>query len=533
MTAPFLHLLMKHSILSIIAAALTSVAASGAVVSGVVKDSSGAPLAGVPVSDGFRVVQTDASGHYRIETDKAAGLVFVSTPSGYAPSAANVNLPLFWRLVTSPSDEDETADFVLDKVDDSRFAFIAFADNQISNRSGEVVCFNSTTVPDINATLDSLRAGGYAPFMIALGDQAHDCYWKSNRYGLQEAYSDLRKLNAPLYSVMGNHDNDNTAMNDFDAAAEWRRNLGPNYYSFNKGGVHFVVLDNIEIVDGSPQLSDDGECVYKNRLTPGQLEWLRQDLALVADKNLPLVVAMHAPLYYFPGGAKTYYLENAQELIDALDGFRDVRVLSGHTHVSYASQSADGRIYENNYGAVCGSWWLNARVDLGNDNNICRDGTPSGYAVWKWTDGEFSDYYKSTGLPADVQFRAYDMNMVELDGAEVAPEYAAGREKTNEVMVNVWGYGPGWSVEMFENGKALSVERQRARDPLFLLSCPIPYMAAGNKLIGTVRPVYTMHLFTAKASAADTPVEIRITDRCGNVYSSVVKRPQPMSLSMH
>ena len=138
-----------------------------------------------------------------------------------------------------------------------------------------------------------------------------------------------------------------------------------------------------------------------------------------------------------------------------------------------------------------------------------------------------------SGLPAGVQFRAYDMNMVELDGAEVAPEYAAGREKTNEVMVNVWGYGPGWSVEMFENGKALSVERQRARDPLFLLSCPIPYMAAGNKLIGTVRPVYTMHLFTAKASAADTPVEIRVADRCGNVYSSVVKRPQPMSLSMH
>ena len=105
---------------------------------------------------------------------------------------------------------------VLAPVDDSRFAFIAFADNQISNRHGEVTCFNTTTVPDINASLAQLRAEGYEPFLIALGDQAHDCYWKANRYGLQEAYADLRKLEAPLYNVMGNHDNDNTAMNDFD-----------------------------------------------------------------------------------------------------------------------------------------------------------------------------------------------------------------------------------------------------------------------------------------------------------------------------
>lgn len=510
-----------------------SALANAAVVDGYVKDTEGSGIANVPVSDGKEIVLTNNSGYFSLNTDKASGIVFISSPSGYESAEYNVNLPLFWKLATSPSDEDEQVNFTLRKVDDSRFAFIAFADNQISNRHGEVSCFNKTTVPDINATIDSLKNLGLSPFLIALGDQAHDCYWKSNRYGLPEAYSDLRKLNGPLYSVMGNHDNDNTAMNDFDAAGEWRRHIGPNYYSFNKGGIHFVILDNIEVAENSPKLSKDGECVYKNRITRYQLDWLKKDLETVSDKTAPLVVCMHAPLFYFPGGAKKFYLENAEELIDAINDFSNVKVLSGHTHVSYATQSEDGKIYENNYGAVCGSWWLNARVDLGNDNNICRDGTPSGYAVWQWDGEKFTDFYKGTGVPKQVQFRAYDLNEVEFEDTELAASYAVGRKKTNEVLVNVWGFGPGWKVEMFENGKPLVVERVRDKDPLFLLSCPIPYTQQGNKLIGTVRPVFTMHLFKAKAKKKNTPIEIKVTDRHGNEYISTLQRPSKLTLDLY
>lgn len=507
-------------------------ASMAAIVKGKVKDSEGLPIAEVPVSDGFTVVTTNTNGAYSLDTDKKSGLVFISTPSGFKAATSNVNQPLFWHLTTSPADEDETVDFVLNKVDDSHFSFIAFADNQISNRHGEVTCFNTTTVPDINATIEELKASGTKPFLVALGDQAHDCYWKSNRYGLQEAYSDLHKLNAPLYSVMGNHDNDNTALNDFDAAAEWRRNVGPNYYSFNKGGVHFVVLDNIQVVDDSPSKSKDGECVYKHIIAPYQLDWLKKDLALVENKDKPLVIMMHAPLYYFPGSERKYYVENAEELLDAIKDFTDVRVLSGHTHVSYATASDDGRIYENNYGAVCGSWWLNARVELGNDNNLCRDGTPSGYAVWTWDGDRLSDYYKGTGLDKDVQFWVYDLNEVEFDNADFAKEYSKENKQKNEVLVNVWGYGPGWNVEIFENGKSLPVERVRTKDPLFLLSCPVPYVAQGNQLIGTVRPVFTMHMFKAKTKKAKTPIEIRITDREGRVYQKTMTRPHPLTTDM-
>lgn len=507
----------------------TAFGAQGAMVSGTVTDTLGQGLQGVQVSDGYTTVSTDADGKYSFESDKRLGLVFVTTPSGYVPAEKMMNRPKFWQLVTMPADEDETADFVLRQVDDSRYAFVALADNQISNRHGEVACFTSTTVPDVNATIDSLRTSGLEPFVILLGDQAHDCYWKPNRYGLPEAYSDIAKINAPVYSVMGNHDQDPTANNEVDASAEWRRYLGPTYYSFNKGGVHFVVLDNIDLVDNSPSLSKDGECVYKNRVPVDQMIWLRDDLSRV-DSAMPVVLLMHAPLYYFPMNERKYYIENGEELCEILSKFDKVEVLSGHTHVSYGAESEDGRIHESNYGAVCGSWWLNARVDLGNSNNLCREGTPSGYAVWTYDGDKFNDFYKGTGYPRQYQMRIYDLNEIEIDNETIAAEFAPGRVKDNEVLVNVWGYGPGWEVEITENGIPLDVERVKSKDPLYLMACPVPYLAQGRELIGTVRPVYSWHMFKAKAAKPDTLITVIVTDRHGKRYESTLQRPAKLNV---
>lgn len=295
----------KTQLLTLCAFAAIGSSATAGLVTGRVADSAGQGMAGIPVSDGYEIVVTDANGRYSIDSDKTLGLVFITTPSGYQPATLHGNRPDFWRLLTTPADEPETADFVLEPTDDTHFAFLALADNQISNRHGEVNMFTSTTVPDVNSTLDSLRSAGYDPFVILLGDQAHDCYWKSNRYGLPQAYSDIERINARVYSVMGNHDHDPTAMNDIDAGAEWRRFVGPEYYSFDKGGVHFIVLDDEEIVENGPTLSQDGECVYKNKIREPQMDWLKADLALV-PKETPILLAIHAPLLPSPGMEAEY-----------------------------------------------------------------------------------------------------------------------------------------------------------------------------------------------------------------------------------
>ncbi len=517
----------KTQLLTLFALTAVSSSATAGLVTGRVADTSGQGMAGIPVSDGYEIVVTDADGRYRIDSEKTLGLVFITTPTGYQPATTHGNRPDFWRLLTTPADEPETADFVLEPTDDSKFAFLALADNQISNRHGEVNMFTSTTVPDVNATLDSLRAAGYDPFVILLGDQAHDCYWKANRYGLPQAYSDIERINARVYSVMGNHDHDPTAMNDIDAGAEWRRFVGPEYYSFNKGGVHFIVLDDEEIVENGPLLSQDGECVYKNKIREPQMEWLKADLALV-PKETPILLAIHAPLLPSPGMEADYRLVNGADLHELLRDRQNIEIISGHTHISYAAEKEN--LHETNYGAVCGSWWLTARVDLGNKNNLCREGTPSGYAVWERQNDTWSNIFKGTGFPKDYQFRAYDLNTIVVDNEQLAAEFLPGREKSNEVLVNVWSYGPGWKVEMSENGTPLEVERVRSKDPLFLLTGPVPYLALGNELIGTVRPVWSWHMFKAKASAPDTPVTIKVTDREGRVYTKVFERPATLDI---
>lgn len=506
--------------------------AHGGIVSGNVRSVDGMPLANVPVSDGFEIVVTDSAGNYSMDSNKELGYVFVITPTGYEPATRHGNRPDFWKLITTPVKENDIANFTLRPVDDSRYAFLAIADNQVGNRRGEVNCLKQTTIPDINMTIDSLRSIGLDPFVIMLGDQAYDRFWKPNRYGLQEAYSDLEAVNAAMYSVMGNHDHDPKGMNDREATWEWRRTIGPSFYSFNKGGVHYIVLDDIEVVDNGPEKSKDGECVYIHNFTQEQLDWVKKDLALLEDKSTPIIIALHAPLLAAPGAENPYRINNGKDLVEILDGFDKVEVISGHTHISYGAEDEERGIHESNYGAVCGSWWLNARVDLGNDNNICRDGTPSGYAIWTFDNGKFSNIFKGTGLPTSRQFRSYDMNMVELDSEELAPEFIKDREKTNEVLINVWGYGPGWTVEVSENGKPLEVERVRSRDPLFLQSYPIPYVERGHKLVGTVRPVFTWHMFKVNASAPDTPIDIKVTDREGRVYTEHMVRPKTFTLSM-
>ena len=51
---------------------------------GLVTDTSGNPIPGVVVSDGYGCVTTDANGVYQMERYKKARFVHYSTPAGYA-----------------------------------------------------------------------------------------------------------------------------------------------------------------------------------------------------------------------------------------------------------------------------------------------------------------------------------------------------------------------------------------------------------------------------------------------------------------
>ncbi len=371
---------------------------SAAVVRGIVKDVNGTPLQGVPVSDGQDVVVTGPDGSYAMETSKRNGYVFVTVPSGYEPVKMQGNRPQFWQRLTSQKKNDETADFVLRPVNDTNYVLLTLADIQLAKRYDDVQHYNRVMVPDINATIQQYKQQGLDVVALTLGDESFDKYWYKNGYALPESCADMEKIDCPIYNVIGNHDHDPYVADDHKAAGAWRRLMGPNYYSFNRGAVHYVVLDDVYYINDGASLGHEGHRNNEPRITPEQMAWLKKDLELVKDPATPIVVAMHIPLLHQSGAdgkLPDYRLKNARQLEQLLDRFEQVRFFTGHTHRNQASEANGGKIQENTYGSVCGALWSLNEDCTGSNVSICTDGSPAGYGVWEISGRDMRGYYKS------------------------------------------------------------------------------------------------------------------------------------------
>ncbi len=395
---------------------------------------------------------------------------------------------------------------------------------------------------DINATATQLQSEGYKVYGLSLGDESWDLYWYSNHYGLAQAYDEMQIINVPLFHCMGNHDNDPYYADDFLAEQEWIKTGVPVYYSFNLGGTHYVVMDDIQYLNTGASQGVIGKRNYNERIIEEEMAWLRKDLAAVTDKKAPLVVAMHAPLYDNPQLTGTeqkdaYELMNAKELNEALAGFSNVQILTGHKHLNYNVDGTDN-ITEHNTGAICATWWWTGKIS---GNHICCDGTPGGYGVYTYDNGQLKWYYKSAGYDKNYQFRAYDLNTTYID-PNYAPAYSAdittyahgyvAPRTDNEVLINVWNYDPQWKISVTENGKALAVTRIEGYDPLHILSYDAPRIKAGGKDKVTFPTERTAHLFKVKASSPTSTLNISVTDRFGNVYKETMTRPKAFSVTM-
>jgi predicted phosphodiesterase len=127
----------------------------------------------------------------------------------------------------------------------------------------------------------------------------------------------------PRYHVLGNHDNDG----DFtweQTMAFW--GMEQRYYSFDRGGYHFVILDGNE-------LHENRAPGYPRYIGPDQVKWLREDLA---ETKLPTLIFSHQSLENSEG------VENAADIRAVLEeankhaGFQKVAgSFSGHHHIDY------------------------------------------------------------------------------------------------------------------------------------------------------------------------------------------------------
>ena len=451
----------------------------------------GKPVAGTVVSDGSTCTSTDAKGRYEIETAPGSRFVFVSTPAGYMPEVTSGSIPVFYREL--PEDMDDgtayTCDFSLLKnpADDTRHVFFVQADVQLIEKSN--LDGYSDLIGDMNAVKKDILASageGQAPDIFGLdcGDIVGDTPSLFPPYIETAAAMDM-----PIYRAIGNHDMDYYGRTFETSYRTFENYFGPTCYSFNKGSIHYIVINNNFYIGR--------EYFYIGYVDERTFGWLEQDLSYVPEGST-IVLMMHMPSrltqeqqpFAYSYGNLADQTVNAASLHALLAGY-NTHIISGHMHYNLNICFSD-RLMEHNTAAVCGTWWC---------TDVCLDGTPVGYGIYKADGDELTWTYKSSGKPVSHQAKVY------MPGS--SDEYPEA------LIANVWNWDPAWKVEWLEDGKVMGeMERFTGYDPYASALCKdrsiIKYDWIG--------PTVTEHLFKAVPSRPDARLNVRVTDRFGNVY---------------
>ena len=519
----------------------------GATIMGVVY--SGAHgLPGVSVSDGDLITQTDANGRYWLNSVKRNGLVFVILPSGFeAPLSEGTSQ--FWAHCTQPVSTTEQIDFTLSPKDNDRHTVVVFTDCHLANRNSplDYIQFRDGMIDELRAVYNNTNN----VIGLNLGDFTWDLYWYDNRFALPEAKKELATLNFPVFSAMGNHDNDPYIAHNFNAEQPWRNTMGPVYYSMNIGQIHYVMLDNIIWSNTGASQGVVGQRNYSTGIDSHQLEWLKKNLALV-DASTPIIIGFHAPVISYSGVSGGNYAKNSvvsgmSAVMTELRKFNTVHILTGHTHINrnitidYQQGTFERR--EHNIAAASATWWWTNRYTLPNRINISPDGTPGGYKVFDIDGRNIQWHYKVVGHPRERQFIAFDMNEVKRYwttnatalSAFTYSDFAARANDynsigANEVLINVWAFEQDfWKINVMEGGTNLTVDPVWLFCPLHTISYDIPRRAAGSVPTSSFVSLNVPHMYRVKPSSATSTLEITVEDRFGNVFTNTMTRPKPLT----
>lgn len=510
----------------------------------------GTPLASVPVSDGITVTLTDSNGEYALQSDKKYGYVFYTLPSGYEPEVdSNGWQPKIYALLNSKNPVfKETHNFTVRPVKNDKFLYVVGADAHLTNDHNDLNQFKRDYLPRLRKLIEDNP--GTPIYSTILGDMSWDEYWikpDSTTFTIADFSDFITREKYPMimFPVTGNHDNDAYARGeDMDLAASeaYRDFMSPSYYSYNLGGVHFVVLDDIVYIN------KDGKRNYKNYYTEDELAWLEKDLSLIKDKNTPIVIQAHACNFRPTANAGAVVEDklvngSCERLGQLVREFPTVHILTGHTHLNFhAYPPRFPNIHENNVSSIGATWW---RSGFYTDRNIAVDGSPSGFALYEFTPDSISWQFLSTDLghsEDDNQFRLYDMNSVKreyrnndkirnlLKAFPKRVDYA--RIDNNILYLNVYNHDKDWKIEMWEGDAPLEVEQIFDEDPLHTILYDIHRYASGEYLSinSSTRPHCT-HLFKAKAKSARKPIRVKVTDTFGRVYEKTYQRPYPFDIA--
>ena len=547
-------------------------------IKGRVVDNGSNPVAGVVVSDGTQCVRTMFDGTFYMTSNTAnVKFVHISTPSGYLPEVSG-GIPQFYKAkagITPSAGVYDFGDFVITPVaNPNRFTLLITADPQPRkfNWTLDKVAYKSLDVcQDLYQELYDVSQGiaGRQVYGICLGDVVHE------DMSLYEQYvSALGTLGYPTYNIIGNHDNDYNVSSDDEAAAPYESYFGPRNYSFNIGGIHFVMLDNL--IQGGYN-NDRSYDSYDQGLTDQIWTWLQADMAFVPTTT-KIMVCAHSPMFKYQsgsertntayhGGTTSNKNGGAYGYGDLFDKYDEVHAWAGHTHSGFNFVYNPGHRHKNiqvhTLARSTGELWT---------NEYLANGTPRGFTVVEVNNGDISwkfhpltrqrgafqgvnTGYCSAGAPAytwrDWSYNASGVAVMNGGGSLTEDyqlhAYPRGAYGDNYVYANVFLWDEMWDNPVWTPDGGAPVEMTRIYTPGTPKIADTEkiydkadtefrtwYKTYANKSGGSLAALegyYTVApevdglittLFRAPAAASPNSGTVSVTDRFGNVYSSHV-----------
>ncbi|MBQ9138222.1 MAG: calcineurin-like phosphoesterase C-terminal domain-containing protein [Alistipes sp.] len=416
-------------------------------VKGTIRYSDGTPAAGVSVSDGFSVVQTDAEGNYKLYPHLDCWYIYYSTPADCEVAINEHGQPAFFTRYDPVKD---TYDFTLTKLPggkESKFSLFCLADPQCKDnretdnkgrRHGDR--FATESVPQIRAHAQTKGAPCYG---VTLGDIVYSEGSRNNEAFMDDMrdFMAADKIGMPVFQTMGNHDytyfhtnqpieaDATSSTYNIKAQRAFETVFGPINYSWNRSDAHIISMRTMQWNTNTSWSN------YTLCFTDEQTEWLRQDLAAVPKDKL-VIFCVHIPL----NNSKN---KNIQNVIGMLKQYNEAHIMAGHTHYNRNEPTLSGGVYEHTHGAVCGQWWW---------SNMNGDGVPNGYGVYDIEGNTIKNWYYmgvNEGMnDRDYQLRLYRGN---IKGGKESKSFNM-QLGDDVILANVFNADPSWKVEIFEDG---------------------------------------------------------------------------------
>jgi 3',5'-cyclic AMP phosphodiesterase CpdA len=455
-------------------------------------------IAGVSVSNGIQVVQTDKQGKYQLPVGKD-NIIFISKPANYVLPLNDLQQPRFYHIhkpagsprgkyagVEATGKLPEQIDFpLIATTANPAFTALIFGDPQAYNME-EMDYFKKGIVSEA-------KLNKSPEFGLSLGDLVGD------DLTLHKSYIDvIAELNLPWYNVMGNHDMNYDVQADSLSDESFEAAFGPNNYSFNYGDAHFIVLD--DILYPNPRTGNG----YLGGFRKDQLEYVENDLKLVPKDKL-IVLAFHIPLFH--ENSDIFRNEDRQRLFDLLAPFPNTLSLSAHTH--YQTQlyykAEDGwkqakPHHEYNVGTTSGDWYSGTFNKQGVPSSTMRDGTPKGYMFLKINGNKYEFDYKVAGEKPEYQIMLFGTGVVAKKYVSRHPIYAnffiGRKEDVVEYRLNGGEWkkmkyapeiDPNYTANLYKYDGAITLQDgRRPSDPVastHLWRFNLPKLDTGSHLI--------------------------------------------------